>query len=271
MNKISFIGGDTRNLELAKMFSNCEEVVTYGFQDLDTNLAECLNCKYIVFPIPLSKDEVSLYAPLSRKKILFEDFIEKIESKTIFGGKFVDSIKQILTQKQNRIIDIGNDKDFIINNAIPTAEGIIKIIIENTDITIDESNIAILGFGNVGKRTAKTLSALGANVFGYDNNKLEVANIKDCGYNVLEDLNNNISKIDVIVNTIPSLIVDKDLFENIKKSTFIVDIASMPGGTDFRYARNNGYKVVHALGLPGIIAPVTSAKYMKNVIEKYIE
>ena len=185
MSKIAFIGGDTRNFELAKMFSNSEEVVTYGVQDFDTSLGECINCEYIVFPIPFSKDEVSLYAPLSSKKILFEDFIEKIENKTIFGGKFVDSIKQILTQKRNRIIDISNDKDFIITNAIPTAEGIIKIIIENTDITIDESNITILGFGNVGKRTAKTLSALGANVFGYDNNKLEVANITDCGYNVL--------------------------------------------------------------------------------------
>ena len=58
------------------------------------------------------------------------------------------------------------------------------------------------------------------------------------------------------------------IFSN--KNTLIIDVASKPGGVDFEYAKRNGYKVIHALGIPGKIAPRTAATYMKNIIEKYI-
>jgi len=271
MKRIAFIGGDRRNFELSKMNWTNMAMRAFGFYDNKDSIFNCVNCEYIVFPIPFSKDGESLYAPLSADRIYFKDIIEKVENKIVFGGKFVDKASEILSNKRNRIIDFNKEKNFVVNNTIPTAEGIVKIIIENTDITIDGSNITILGHGNVGKRAAKILCSLGANIFCYDNNKQEVANIENCGYNVLEDLNCNISKMDVIVNTVPTRIITKDMFRYINKNTLIVDIASMPGGIDYEYAKKNSYKVIHALGLPGIIAPVTSAIYMKNVIEKYIE
>ena len=40
-----------------------------------------------------------------------------------------------------------------------------SISYENTDTTINDSNIAILGFGRVGKRLAKVLNGMGANIF----------------------------------------------------------------------------------------------------------
>ena len=128
----------------------------------------------------------------------------------------------------------------------------------------------MLGFGNVGKYTAKLLKGLNARVFCYDIKKQEVANIKSCGYNVLEEFNNYIEKIDVIVTTVPALVLDEDKFKYINKNTLIIDVASKPGGVDFEYAKRNGYKVIHALGIPGKIAPRTAATYMKKIIEKYI-
>ncbi|MBQ3408425.1 MAG: dipicolinate synthase subunit DpsA [Clostridia bacterium] len=272
MKKIAFIGGDKRNYLLSEMFENEGKIFKFGFDDYDNeSLKKCLNsCEYIIFPVPFSKDGVNLYAPTSNKEIKIENCIKGIEGKTIFVGKIEDEILKSLQKKGNVIIDFNKNPEFIKNNAIPTAEGIINIIIENTDITIDNSNILVLGFGNVGKYTAKLLKGLNARVFCYDIKKQEVANIKSCGYNVLEEFNNYIEKIDVIVNTVPALVLDEDKFKYINKNTLIIDVASKPGGVDFEYAKRNGYKVIHALGIPGKIAPRTAATYMKNIIEKYI-
>ncbi len=37
--------------------------------------------------------------------------------------------------------------------------------------------------------------------------------------------------------------------------TLVIDLASKPGGTDFRYAEKRGVKALLAPGLPGIVAP----------------
>ena len=52
----------------------------------------------------------------------------------------------------------------------------------------------------------------------------------------------------------------------IKKDTLLIDLASNPGGIDKNEAKDKGLKLIHALGLPGKIAPVSSAKFIKKII-----
>ena len=204
---------------------------------------------------------IPLVTPLFDGEIQIKECVKDVKNKIIFAGKIDNNTRFILEKNNNLVIDILKEKDFIINNAIPTAEGIIKCIIENTDITIDNSNILIIGFGNIGKKASELLSKLNANIYCYDINKHEVANIESRGYNVLNSLNNYIENMDVIVNTVPALVINKAL---------IIDVASKPGGIDFVFAKENGFKVIQYLGIPGKVAPKTSAKYMMNIIEKYI-
>ncbi|MCT9846916.1 hypothetical protein N7563_22945, partial [Leclercia adecarboxylata ATCC 23216 = NBRC 102595] len=46
----------------------------------------------------------------------------------------------------------------------------------------------------------------------------------------------------------------------------IIDLASKPGGTDFRYAEKRGIKAILAPGLPGIVAPKTAGQIVANVL-----
>ncbi|MBR2704303.1 MAG: hypothetical protein IKE91_02430 [Clostridia bacterium] len=271
MKSFACIGGDYRNIFLSRMLEEKGMVLNCGLDSKNgSNLYNCLECNYIVFPIPFSKDEKNLYTPLFDGEIQIKECVKDVKNKIIFAGKIDNNTRFILEKNNNLVIDILKEKDFIINNAIPTAEGIIKCIIENTDITIDNSNILIIGFGNIGKKASELLSKLNANIYCYDINKHEVANIESRGYNVLNSLNNYIENMDVIVNTVPALVINKDLFKFINKETLIIDVASKPGGIDFVFAKENGFKVIQYLGIPGKVAPKTSAKYMMNIIEKYI-
>ncbi|TGU45664.1 dipicolinate synthase subunit A, partial [Mesorhizobium sp. M00.F.Ca.ET.186.01.1.1] len=49
-----------------------------------------------------------------------------------------------------------------------------------------------------------------------------------------------------------------------------LDLASKPGGTDFRYAERRGIKALLAPGLPGIVAPKTAGQILAQTLSRLI-
>lgn len=58
----------------------------------------------------------------------------------------------------------------------------------------------------------------------------DLAWIKAYGYRAipLKELKENLHKFDIIINTIPSIILDREHLENVKKDALIIDVASNP-------------------------------------------
>ena len=272
MKNVSIIGGDNRNLILSNLLEQDDyNVFRFGLGTEEKSIEESIKqSNFIITATPFSVDSENIYSPLTDKKINIQKFIDLIHNKTIIAGSISNEYINKFNYNNNKVIDIMKNENLVIKNTIPTAEGVIKIIIENTDITINDSNIAILGFGRVGKRLAKVLNGMGANIFCLDTKKEEVENIKICSYNILENIYKELSNMDVIVNTVPKKILGKKELDFINKNTLIIDVASKPGGVDFEYANKNKYNVIHALGLPGKVAPITSAKYIKEMVETLI-
>ena len=52
----------------------------------------------------------------------------------------------------------------------------------------------------------------------------------------------------------------------VKKDCLIIDLASNPGGVDREVAKLKGIKTIWALSLPGKVAPLTSAEFIKETI-----
>jgi dipicolinate synthase subunit A len=50
----------------------------------------------------------------------------------------------------------------------------------------------------------------------------------------------------------------------------IIDLASKPGGTDFRYAEKRGIKALLAPGLPGIVAPKTAGQIIAKTLSRLV-
>jgi dipicolinate synthase subunit A len=53
--------------------------------------------------------------------------------------------------------------------------------------------------------------------------------------------------------------------------TLIIDLASKPGGTDFRYAEKRGIKAILTPGLPGIVAPKSAGVILANVLTQLLK
>ena len=158
--KFCFIGGDFRNIELAKMLAKDGMLVyTYGLEkgfweeDFDQQIIQCENldqgikeAEIIITALPFSKDDKNINTPLSEEKLEIEEIINKIKGKTIFTGNISKEVKEKFDKENIKFFDILKNEEFAILNTVPTAEATIKIIIENTKNIIQNSRCLIMGF-----------------------------------------------------------------------------------------------------------------------------
>lgn len=279
-DKISIIGGDLRIKKLAEMFAKDGiKVYTYGL-DIQENVVQCNSIKelvqsadIIIGPVPLCSNGKTINATFSNEEILLTDFTKELNGKTFIAGAIRDNVYELLKDKDVEIIDILKREELSVLNSISTAEGAIQIAMEQTDITLTGSNILVLGFGRIGKVLAKMLTGIGANVYCEARKPQDLAWIQAFGYTPidLKNLDENLNKFDVIINTIPSVVLDAKNLDKIKQNCLIIDLASNPGGVDREEVKKKNIKFVWALSLPGKVAPVTSAKYIKETVYNILD
>ena len=257
MVKLFFLGRDKRSEYLKELYEK-EGVIENNIEQAE----------YVMLPIPFTKDKVHI----TGEEILIEELIKKCVNKTVFSGAIPKEYKRQMAMNNVTYVDLMELDEVALLNAIPTAEGAIVKAMELTDITIHGANVLVLGFGRVAKILADKLKGLNANVFCAARKKKDLAHINALGYNVV-DINNMtgyIDKMDIIFNTVPTLILDEKSLQVLNKDTVIIDLASAPGGVDFEAAEKLGIKAILELGIPTKVAPKSAAKYLKESIDREI-
>lgn len=270
---VAFVGGDKRQLFAAKaLLKQGHKVYLVGFDkvkscgaltvaDFDTALK---NAEIFIFPVTGVKGRV-VPTDYSDKEIkLTDSTLEQLKSKRIFCGKS-DSLQSLSSEL--RICDYLRREEFAVANALPTAEGAVQIAMEKYEGTIFGSRCLVIGYGRIGKMLSRMLKALNAQVtvsarkndhFRYitaDGNKA----VKTQDITCLEPF-------DIVFNTVPKLVIDKQILAGTRIDTLIIDLASMPGGVDFETAEKLGIKTIHALSLPGKCAPKTAGEIISDTI-----
>lgn len=282
--KIGVVGGDLRIIRLSEILAEDNYIVyIYGLEKYEftnDNILKCKNiqdvannCDNIISGIPFSKDGITIHAPFSNNELIIKNVLEELKNKVIIAGAVKQEIKDMAYKNDIKIIDLMEDEELTILNIIPTVEGAIQVAMENTEITIYNSNCLVLGFGRIGKLLSKNLKDLGANVSLVARKEKDLAWGKVYGYKAinLSDLDKNLNNYDIIFNTIPSLILDDKKLKLLKgQNTLIIELASSPGGIDFKKTEEYNIKVIKALGLPGKVAPLTAARYIKNTLERIL-
>ena len=276
---ISVVGGDLRIIKLIEMLvkdgykvytyalENSEELLNLENVEMCPTLEETLkNSKVVVGPIPLSSDRKKLSTPFGRNSVELEEFINAIKDKHLIAGNIY--IKEELESAGIEYTDLLRREEFTVLNTIATAEGTLQIAMEETQRTVHGTNVLVMGFGRIGKVLAKMLDGIGAKVYCEARKNEDIAWIKAYGYNPihLNDLNEELGKFDIIINTIPFQLLDEERLDLLKKDVVLIDLASNPGGVDRKAAKEKGIKVIWALSLPGKVAPLTSAEFIKETL-----
>ena len=285
-NNFAIIGGDLRTIKLAqKLAEDGNEVYTYGLEQAEDlknmpniyfaeSLKEAIQFADIAIgPIPFSSNGVEINTPFSNKKITVRECMHAINAKVLIAGNLAPEVYELANDEYVEIIDIMKREELAVLNTIATAEGAIEIAIANTSKILHGSEVLVVGFGRIGKVLSRKLAALSVKVTCADKKDAELAWIKAFGYEEvnINSLDKNLEKYDIIINTVPALILTKERLQYIKKDCLLIDLASNPGGIDREEAKKRKLKLIWALALPGKVAPDTTAEFIKRTLYNIIK
>lgn len=268
------IGGDSRQIYLSEYLKKLgKNVFIYGLAEKSLKCvndlkATIVGCDVIIFPLPVSKDNKSVFSVVTMKESL-EEILNCIgEEKLVFGGMVTKGMESKLKKNGAKVFDYYKREDVTLMNTVPTVQGILKEIFENIDYTVHSSRCAVFGYGRVAKITADVLRSLGADVTvcvrkGSDISLAQINGLKGC---YICDFFKFSNDFDILINTVPSLVIDRKILENVNKNCLIIDVASAPFGTDFSTAFEFGIKALQCPSLPGKVAPKTAGEIIGNGI-----
>ena len=275
------VGGDLRIVKLVKMLAeDGNKVYTYGLEKADelkenSNIVMCeklldvvKNTEVIIGPIPFSSNGNTINMPFSDKEITIREMMHNINAKVLIAGSILPEVYEMANDEYIEIIDIMKREELAVLNTIATAEGTIQVAIENTNRILHGSEVLILGFGRIGKVLARKLAGLSVKVTCAARKDEDLAWIRAYGHigTNINTIGENLSEFDVIINTVPHLILTEDRIKYVKEDCLLVDLASNPGGIDKKAAKNKNLQLVWALALPGKVAPVTTAEFIKDTV-----
>jgi len=191
----------------------------------------------------------------------------------VLSGSLTEKWRRIAAESGVIVKEYGENDEIAILNSIPTAEGTIQLAMENLPITIHGSRVLVIGFGRVGVTVARMFQALGATVTVAARRRDLLARAWEMGCRtVLHDqLSTAVSAVDLIINTVPVMVLDDRILSLVSRDTVIIDLASPPGGTDFIAAETLGVKAILAPGLPGKVAPKTAGAILAKAIPEILE
>lgn len=283
--KIVMIGGDARQLEVIEYLSQWDAALTLiGFNQLEQSYNGAIKAELteevlktadaLVLPVVAMDDDgrvESIFA--SQPIVLNEQHIAALpEHAAIYTGISRPKLSEWCRKYGRKCIELLERDDVAIYNSIPTAEGAVMMAIQNTDFTIHGAKCLVVGFGRTGQTMARMLKGMGAQVSVAARRPEYIARIIEQGYRAvpMDSLVASVEHMDIVFNTVPDLVVTSQVIARLPHHALIIDLASKPGGTDFRFAEKRGIKALLAPGLPGIVAPKTAGQILAKTLKQLL-
>ena len=261
--QICIAGKDPRLAWASRVFvSHGYPVSVYG--NSETEDSDCLShAGALVLPMPATDRNGRVTLSNQRTVDLSELLLRIPADAVVFGG----SLPPML-QDDHRFVDYGKAETVAIANAVPTAEGAIQRAMELLPITLWTSRCLVIGYGRIGRILAHRLQGLGADVTVCARKPKDIAYIQAFGYtgDITGLYQRDLSQYDCIFNTVPAPVLSEAQIRRTRADCLFIDLASAPGGIDGVACSALSRPYLHALSLPGQVAPATSGKIIADFI-----
>lgn len=270
------VGGDLRQAHLANTLAGKESGYNvYGmFLGQDVKLSGRIHrsdnvmmvlpqSDILIFPLPMLDMEGRINTPLSDREVSLEDCLDYISpGSVVLGGMVPESAQTAACRRGIEIIDYYQREEYVVLNAVATAEGAVEIALREIPVTLFGSTCLITGFGRISRVLAKLLTAFGAKVrvVARKHSDLAWAGIYGCEAVHIGALSSSLKDVDILFNTVPAVILDEEKLAKLGRDCLVIDLASKPGGVDFEIAKTLGLKTIWPLSLPGKVAPISAGE-----------
>ncbi len=276
---LCLVGGDLRQAHLARLLSEDghrvhtfaleQAVIPSALLSVEADSTAFPMADAVILPMPVMGEDGSLFAPLGAGTVPLLPLLDTLSPAQFICGGRIDPVTSALALERGLTLhDYYTREELVVANCVPTAEGAIQLAMENLPITIQDARVLIVGYGRLGRITAQRFGALGARVSvaarKYD--QLAWARCEGFGSEHSGQLAGWLCSYDLVINTVPSLVLGETELADLHPDCLIIDLASKPGGIDHQAAARLGRKVIWALGLPGKVAPATAGEIIKMTI-----
>jgi len=274
----ALIGGDMRQAKLAELLSyDGHKVSAFAMDKIELsgdikqngNMTDTLQrAECVILPLPALQGNY-INSPLSNERYELQTVLDNVSSKALICAGMINDYFEVEVRKRNlKFVDFFDREELVVSNAVSTAEGAIEIVIKEMPINICSCRCLVMGFGRIGKILANRLKGLAADVTVSARKPSDFAWIEAYGYNSVhtKDVADVIENFDVIINTIPMLVLSEKELKKISSGSMLLDLASKPGGVDFDAAAMLGVRAIWALGLPGKVSPIGSGTVIQKTI-----
>lgn len=162
------------------------------------------------------------------------------------------------------------NESFLLKNSRLTAQVTLRLILENTGKDLCDLNSAVLGYGRCGKAICKALSANGISTAVVTRKSPEAVLDENKNAEAV-NINKFVEKIadfDIIINTVPYNILDKETMKKLSKRNLYIEIASKPYGFNINEIDKYIFRYILAESLPGRFTPTSAGA---NIADTVIE
>lgn len=217
----------------------------------------------LVLPFPSKRENLSAMgeSEVNLGKVLSE-------SQLVIGGMLDKDIKNELENAGIAYRDYFEDEAYVLRNAFITAQGVLRLLLENTRGMLSGKTALVTGFGRIGKALSLELRSLGLKVYVAARSRTQLTEAASFGFDALEisGLKGALFYFDFIFNTVPFRIFDKKAVGYMRENGTYFEIASSPFGADRKDFCEDKIKYVSASALPGKYYPEAVAENVADYI-----
>ncbi len=214
----------------------------------------------------LKKKDKLLFSPAKK---LTEEEVSSLPSKiTILGGVQKPEILSILKEKKIEYVNLMKDEEFVVKNAMLTAEGVLALIISATQKSIFENKILILGSGRCGKSLMHLLLRLQLDfsVVTFNIKKIPENQYFQKEVILAKYMFPHLHEFDVIVNTAPLKVFEDEQLDYIKVGTTIIEVASV-NCLNKELAISKGINYILAPALPQVYSFESAGELVLKILQ----
>lgn len=269
--RILFIGGDKR-------MDYAAEKLSAQYTAVRTRSDQCPlpeeKFGAIVLPLPLTKNGLEIFAPLSDKPVGF-DIITGYADKNaaVFAGGECPALTGLCAENGYKLVNYFAEESLTLKNAALTAEAACALLSQSTDGALLGSSALITGYGRISRLLAYRLRANGSLVTIAARRPEQRTAAELDGFSAIhtELIGDTVSRFDFVANTVPhALFAEKD-FSGMKRSAVFIELATLPGQPSKPLAENSGIQYIYAPGLPGKHSPRAAGEAIAETISAMLK
>lgn len=258
---VAVVGGDRRMLEHMRLaradgarvqhYGSVPDAERVAGRPQAASLADAVKgAKIISCPIPGVGTDGSLFARYTDEKLLMVPEVLHGAAPGALMFTYCNTPQLIEWARGTpvEVVGYGEDDALCIFHAVATAEGAIKVAIENTEDTLLGMPVLCVGLGRVGTSVAQAFGAMKAHVTVAARNPGQLARAYAMGFEALHlsELPRRAGDFALIVSSSAGRAVSRDVIASSRPDVLIMDLCSPPGSVDFEAAKDLDRRVVWA-------------------------